>query len=340
MPRASLAPGSTMKRNISLRHFRSFVAVANTGSFTVAASQLFLTQSSLTATIQQFEEAVGVKLFDRSTRRVVMTPEAARFKAEAERILSQFDGAVSDLEALSQGRQGHVRIAVVASVTNYFLGDAIAAFRQAYPKITFSLHDAGSEQVEKMIANGDIDFAISTSHHGFDELVYTPLFEDRYGVICAASYPYAQGSRPLKWADLDPAEYVGFTEDTGIGVFLRAHAGKPGFFEQQHDEVSRTSSLHAVLRGGGRYSILPALAASSIVPLPAGRDAEPAAFVFRELSSPRLSREVCLITRRLRSLSASSELFLQYMREIISEKPVPAGVRVLGRKERKARQAV
>ncbi len=328
----------TAKRSITLRHFRSFVAVANTGSFTVAASQLFLTQSSLTATIQQFEDAVGVKLFDRSTRRVAMTPEAARFKAEAERILSQFDGALSDLEALSQGRQGHVRIAVVASVTNYFLGDAIAAFRQAYPKITFSLHDAGSEQVEKMIANGDIDFAISTSHHGFDELVYTPLFEDRYGVICAASYPYAQGAKPLKWADLDPAEYVGFTEDTGIGAFLRAHAGKPGFFEQQHDEVSRTSSLHAVLRGGGRYSILPALAASSIAP-PQTQGIEPGTFVFRELSSPRLSREVCLITRRLRSLSASSELFLQYMRDVINEKPVPAGVKVSGKRTRKAPSA-
>ena len=327
-----------MKRTITLRHFRCFVAVANTGSFTEAASQLFLTQSSLTATIQQFEQAIGVRLFDRSTRRVAMTTEAARFKAEAERILSQFDGALSDLEALSHGRQGHVRIAAVASVTNYFLGDAIAAFRQAYPKITFSLHDASSEQVEKMIANGDIDFAISTSHHGLDELVYTPLFEDRYGVVCAASHAYAQASRPLKWADLDPAEYVGFTEDTGIGVFLRAHAGKPGFFEQQHDEVSRTSSLHAVLRGGSRYSILPALAAGSIAPPPAGPGAEPGPFVFRELSSPRLSREVCLITRRLRSLSASSELFLQYMRDVINDKPAPAGVKVRGRKDRKPRQ--
>ncbi len=326
-----------MKRNITLRHFRCFVAVANTGSFTLAASQLFLTQSSLTATIRQFEDAVGVKLFDRNTRRVAMTPEAARFKAEAERILSQFDGALSDLESLSQGRQGHVRIAVVASVTNYFLGDAIAAFRQAYPRITFSLHDAGSALVEKMIVNGDIDFAISTPHHGYDELVYTPLFADRYGVICAAEHAYAHGARPLKWSDLDPAEYVGFTEDTGIGAHLREHAGKAGFFEQQHDEVSRTSSLHAILRGGGRYSILPALAASSIVP-PLAPGAAPGPFVFRELGSPRLAREVCLITRRLRSLSASSELFLQYMRDVIRDKPVPAGVKVLGRRDGKARR--
>ena len=93
-----------------------------------------------------------------------------------------------------------------------------------------------------------------------------------------------------------------------------------------------------LMRGGGRYSILPALAASSIAP-PQTRGSAPGPFVFRELSSPRLSREVCLITRRLRSLSASSELFLQYMRDVINEKPVPAGVKVLGRSGKKAQAA-
>ncbi|MFA4914972.1 MAG: LysR family transcriptional regulator, partial [Burkholderiaceae bacterium] len=125
-----------MNRNTSLRHFRAFVAVANAGSFTIAAKELFLTQSALTATIQQFEEAVGFKLFDRSTRRVVMTHEAQRFKPQAEHILRQFDSAVADLESLAQGRRGHVRIAAAASVTHYFLGHAIAGMRADYPDIT------------------------------------------------------------------------------------------------------------------------------------------------------------------------------------------------------------
>src|SRR3546814_9915563 len=64
-----------MNRRISLRHLRCFIAVAEAESFTVAASRLFLTQSSLTTTIQQFEDLVGLKLFDRNTRRVVMRSE-------------------------------------------------------------------------------------------------------------------------------------------------------------------------------------------------------------------------------------------------------------------------
>ncbi len=309
-----------MLRNVSLRHLRCFVAVANAGSFTVAASRLFMTQSSLTAAIQQFEGAVGVKLFDRNTRRIAMTQEAVRFKVEAERILSQFDGAISDLQALSQGRQGHVRIAAAASVIHHFLADAIHAFSIAYPNITISLRDAGAELVERMVANGDIDFAVTSRHKGYGDLIYTPLFVDHYGVVCRADHRYARGATPVRWANLDASDYVGFTADTGIGSFLREHSGNPALFDGVHNEISSTTSLLAVLRNGGRYSILPALAASM---------GDFSQFRFRELNGPKLAREVCLITRRLRSLSTTSEHLLRFIRQTIRDKPLPPGVRLL-----------
>src|SRR3546814_20494163 len=82
-------------------------------------------------------------------------------------------------------------------------------------------------------------------------------------------------------AELDPSDYVGFTADTGIGAFLRENARENlALFDAQRDEISSTTSLYAVLRVGGRYSILPALAASV---------GEFAAFTFRELTSPRLA---------------------------------------------------
>ena len=92
------------------------LAVAETGSFTMAASRLFMTQSALTATIQQFEEAVGLKMFDRTTRRVAMTDHAERFIAEARKVVHSFDGAIGDLTALAQGERGHIRIGAAASV--------------------------------------------------------------------------------------------------------------------------------------------------------------------------------------------------------------------------------
>ncbi|MEI2416471.1 LysR family transcriptional regulator [Orrella sp. JC864] len=319
-----------MIRNLSLRHLRCFVAVAEAGSFTVAASRLFLTQSSLTATIQQFEEAVGVRLFDRTTRRVTMTREAQRFKAEAERILSQFDGAISDLQAFSQGRQGQLRVAAPVSVMDLFLADAIHAFRKLHPNVTLALRDAGAQMVETMVSNGQIDFAVTSRHKGLEDLIYTPLFEDRYGVVCDAAHPLAGRSGPLPWSALDPAGHVCFSADTGIYAYLREHSGQPAFFEGSHDEVSSTNSLHALLRHGDRYAILPALVAHSV---------GYSGYVFRELKGPRLSREVCLVTRKLRALSPSAEMLLALIGETMAKKPL-TGVRVLhGKMPRRGRAA-
>ncbi|OZI30619.1 LysR family transcriptional regulator [Bordetella genomosp. 10] len=306
-----------MSRHVSLRHLRCFVAVADTGSFTLAASRMSLTQSSLTSTIQQFEEAVGVRLFDRSTRRVALTQAGASFKAEAMRVIGQFDGAIGDLQALSDGRQGHVRIAAITSVVNYFLVDAIEGFRVAYPGITISLRGASAAAAEQMVANGEIDFAVESRYRGYDELSYTPLFEDRYGIVCQRDHPLARGSGPIGWESLESSSYIGFSSDTGIGAYLRAHAGKPALFDAPHDEVSNTSALYSMLGIGNRYSVLPALAASE-------RDASK--FVFRELRSPSLSREICLITRQLRALSSGSEHLLHFLCDTMRRKPIPPGV--------------
>ena len=92
-----------MADRVTLKHLRAFVAVAETGSFTLGAARLCVTQSALTAVIQQFEAAVAQKMFDRSTRRVDLTRQAEQFLPEAQRVLRAFDNAVGDLMDLSSG---------------------------------------------------------------------------------------------------------------------------------------------------------------------------------------------------------------------------------------------
>lgn len=306
-----------MDRTVTIRHLRCFLAVADSGSFTVASNRMFLTQSSLTATIQQFEEAVGLKLFDRTTRRVVMTEAARRFHGEAQKILKEFDAAIGDLKALAHGEQGNIRIAAAASIIYQFLTRAIPVFRQSYPNVTISLRDAGSEQVERMLLDGDLDFAITSRHKGYPDLDYTPLIEDRYGVLCLPQHRLGRGTRPLRWSDLPLGEYVAFSADTGIGSFLATHASFSPLLSTPHDEVSSTTSLYAMLSLGDRFSIVPALAARA--------DDFPD-LRFRELREPVLTRKICLITRRLRSLSPSARRIMDILLETFRESALPPGV--------------
>jgi DNA-binding transcriptional LysR family regulator len=296
-------------KTVSMRHLRSFLAVAEAGSFTVAASRLFQTQSSLTATIQKFEEAVGLKLFVRTTRRVDLTPEGEQFRPVAERIVRDFNNAIADLQAIAKGQRGHVRIAAAPSMVVHLLTPALADFRRAYPEITVSVQDAGSAKIERAVLDGEVDFGLATPLKRYPELDYAPVLADSFGVIMPHDHPLAAADGPVSWAELAPYEYIGLTNDTGIGAFLEnypdlglARNASP------YDHASSTTSLYAMLRMGGKISVLPALAAQ----------ANPMnEFKFRELREPAIKREICLITRQLRSFSPNTKRILDLLMDTV-----------------------
>lgn len=298
-------------RRISLRHLRSFLAIAETGSFTVAASRLFQTQSSLTATIQQFEEVIGLKLFERTTRRVELTQDAVRFKAVAERVIRDFDNALNDLQAIAKSQKGFVRIAAAPSMVVHILSPALAAFRQAYPEIAISVQDAGSAKIERAVLDGEVDFGLASRLKNYPELDYRPVLHDQFGVVMPLDHPLARLEGPLRWVDLTPYEYIGLTNDTGIGAFLEAYPELAlGKNANPVDHASSTTSLYAMLGLGGKISVLPALAAK------AGPMQE---FKFRELSEPMITREICLITRQLRSFSPNTQRILEVLMDTIGK---------------------
>lgn len=297
-------------KKVSLRHLRCFVAVADTGSFTLAAARLFQTQSSLTATIQQFEEAVGLKLFDRTTRRVVLTEDAIRFKSVADRVLRDFDNAVGDLQAIAKSQRGHVRIAAAPSMILHVLTPALAAFRRAYPDITISVRDGGSDKIERVVLDGEVDFGLASRLNNYSELDYVPVLTDPFGVIFPNDHPLACTSGPIKWADLASYEYIALTNDTGIGALLEKYPELGLQGTNPYDHASSTTSLYAMLSLGGKISILPELAAQ------AGPLKE---FKFRELCEPTINREICLITRHLRSFSANTQRILEVLMATIKD---------------------
>jgi DNA-binding transcriptional LysR family regulator len=289
-------------RSLSLRHLRSFLAVAEAGSFTVAAGRLFQTQSSLTATIQKFEEAVGVKLFERTTRRVELTPEGQQFRGAAERLVREFDNAIADLHAMGQGQRGHVRIAAAPSMVVHLLTPALAEFRRAYPHITVSVQDAGSAKIEQGVLEGEADFGLATPLRKYPQLDYKPILSDAFGVIMPRQHPLAAADGPVRWAELAGYDYIALANDTGIGAFLEGYPELGmGRKAAPHDHASSTTSLYAMLKMGGKISVLPALAAQTT---PMNE------FKFRSLTEPALQREICLITRELRSLSANAQRIL------------------------------
>lgn len=310
----------TMGAQISLRHLRCFVAVAETASFTLAAQRLYQTQSSLTATIKQLEELAGLRLFDRTTRRVELTRDAVWFKEVADRVLREFDTAISDLQAVSRSKSGNIRIAVAPSMMPHILVPTLMAFRQSYPDVAISVHDEGSDKIERAVLEGEKDFGLSSRLNNFPDLDYTPVMADPFGVIFPKDHPLARRKARLTWADLGPHAYVGLTKDTGIGALIHSYPELGLTSRGDFDHASSTTSLYAILKLGDRISVLPSLAANT------GPLTE---FEFRELNEPRIEREICLITRHMRSLSPSTQRVLEVLMRTIEKIGNIHGARIL-----------
>jgi len=293
-----------MTNNISIRHLRAFVEIVACGSFTRAADNLHLTQSTLTATIKQLEDQAGLKLLDRTTRRVLLTGEGESFLPVAEKLISDFDTAFTDLQATATQQQGQVGIAASPSMIGRVLPSIIKTYHQQYEKIGLYLRDDNAGGIEQRVLDNEVDFGIGGNHSHQPELKYQPVLSDRYGVVLPLDHPLA-GYKELDWSQVSELDQVHLTEDTGTRTQLLKLQEENNLdlkLQGALIEVSTPAGLAEMVRAGLGISLLPALAAST------------SAFdqlVFVPLSNPTLKREICIITRKGRALSPAAESLLQ-----------------------------
>ncbi|UTW13530.1 LysR family transcriptional regulator [Marinobacterium rhizophilum] len=309
-----------MANNLSIRHLRAFVAVAHQGSFTQAAKHLHLTQSSLTATIKQLELHSGLILLDRTTRRVLLNPEGERFLPVAERLLSDFDTALSDLQAVAEHQHGQVGIAASPSTIACLLPTVVQAYRQRHANIGILLRDDSAAGIEQHVLANDVDFGVGGNHSDQPDLEYSPILRDRFGVVFSAGHRFEQTppQAPLPWQALASEELLMLSTDTGIRAQLaQTPAGHSVRLDRPAIEVSNPAGLAALVEAGIGLSVLPALAAGT-------RSFEH--LHFRPLSEPAIYRDLYIIRRRGRSLSPAAHAMLQLLRQTFATMPLPAHV--------------
>jgi len=299
--------------NLSIRHLRAFVAVAECGSFTQAAAQLHLTQSTLTATIKQLEEQVGLVLLDRTTRRVYLSAEGERFLPVARGLLSNFDTALSDLQAIAAGQSGQVGIATSPSVLSQLLPSVIARFHEQHPAVGIHLRDDSAGGIEQRVLSNEMDFGIGGNHSHHIELDYHPVLRDRYGVILPDEHPLLTEDE-LEWEQLADSQLIYLTSDTGIRAQLsRMPDDIPGgiTLEGPLIEVSNPAGLAELVKEGIGIAVLPALAATT---------ASVGSLNFVPLSTPVIEREINIITRKGRTLSPAAARIIHSLQQHIKQR--------------------
>ena len=291
--------------NITLKQLTAFTAVARLGSFTRAAEELHVSQPALTATVNQCEELLGVKLFDRTTRRVNLTQEAENFLPVAQSLIADFEAAVADVRAVAELRRGRVRIATLPSVAVELLPEIVSGFSEEHPGVSVQIHDANASDVQRMVARAEVDFGIANQWEADPDLDFRRLIHDPMVLVCRADHPLAKGRGALAWKKLAGYPFIGSASASGIHPLLQGLRDVPDNIRRPHYEVSHIATLIGLLMAGLGISALPALA------VPRYRGSE---LVVRPLVGPAVEREIAIIIRHGRSLPPAAEAMAAMIR--------------------------
>lgn len=293
---------------VTIRQLRAFIAVAETGSFTAAAGTLSLTQSALSVLVRELEAEVGVRLFDRHTRGVLLTDAGREFQPRVQRMLADLNDAVASIAELGARKRGLVRLVAPQLIASAVLPDVIAAYRKKYPGVEVLLKDALPEHLLEPIATGTADLAFG-HELPHDETVRGSVFlEDPFWLVCRRDDPLGR-CRKVGWADIAGRTFIGPTRDfrQRLQATLDPATRATMAAAQGQDVSYLTTALGLVMAGEG----------ITVGPSYAARLVRAYGLCMIELGAPVFKRKISVYQAVRREPTPAAAAFVETLREII-----------------------
>jgi DNA-binding transcriptional LysR family regulator len=294
-----------MAINFDLNDLLAFRAVADLSNFRRAAEAVHISQPAFSRRIDKLEQALGVRLLDRTTRRVSLTGVGRDFARKVEQLLDELDHTLLGIRGVAATRMGEVTIACVPSTVYYFLPQVIRRYHERYPKIRVKVFDASANEVLAAVARSEADFGLNFMGGQEADIEFKPLLEERFVAACRRDHPLAK-KRQVTWSDLAAYDYISVSKSSGNRLLLDqalAHvAGRP----QSSYEAQHVTTMLGLVEAGLGVAAVPSMAMPS---------ADHPLLVSVPLSEPVVTRRVGLIRRKGRSLSPSAQQLYDLLME-------------------------
>jgi LysR family carnitine catabolism transcriptional activator len=289
--------------NFKLRQVAGFVAAARLGSFSAAARELAMTQPAFSQLIRELETTLGVRLFERTTRRMELTEAGQRFLAMVERPLDDLRDAAVFIRELADGRRGRIVFALLPSVAFGFALHVLARFKVRYPDITVRLiEDQNLNLVEKVL-NREVDFAIGTLAGGHRELSFRELFVDELLAVFPRHHRWS-GKRRLTWPELAREPLVLLPRQSSVREIVNGAFARSGLSGEPAYEVANMVTAMGMARAGMAVTVMPGIALAEL---------NMNGLHSVHLSSPSPVRRIGIISRLDRPLSPAAATYVEML---------------------------
>ncbi len=287
---------NTRSHAFTLRQLQYACAVAEHLSFRHAAEVCHVAQPSLSAQVAELEAAIGVQLFERDRRRVLVTARGQGVLARARQLLLQADDLGDAAKRLTDPFVGSMRIGVIPTIAPYLVPSATAGIRLAHPKLTIAWIEDKTQSLIAQLAVGEVDGAVLALEAELGEVEHVSIAKDPFVLVAPPGHPLMQKNTPIPARELRSADMLLLDE----GHCLRQQALEVCTSVKAREAEFRATSLSTlvqlVVQGAG-ITLLPALALET--------ETQRAELGIRQIAAPAPARTIALVWRKGAPLGAA-----------------------------------
>ncbi|MDO9524458.1 MAG: LysR substrate-binding domain-containing protein [Gemmobacter sp.] len=292
----------------TLRQIECFLAAADLGSFSRAAERLGLSQPALSQQIRDLEALLGLRLLDRTTRRVDLTPAGRTFRDQTTPALAELDRATEAAQGRARLRSGQLRLAAPPLLAAAILPQAIAGFLAQHPGLTSSLSDIGTEDILTHLRTGRADIGIGTFPPGLPDLDHRPILRDALMLFSPRGHPLA--GLASSWSDVAQYPLITLTRDSGIRLLVELGFERANLSPRPVQEVTQITTALALVAAGLGIAVLPGYA--RVAPNAQLLACSP-------LQGPPVGREIAAVLPRDRSPEPAAIPFLDHLARVMRQ---------------------
>lgn len=301
----------------SLRQLQYAVAVADALSFRRAAERCHVSQPALSAQLALLEGALGVRLFERDRRHVVLTPAGTLVVERARALLRDADDLVGLATRAGDPLAGTLRVGVIPTLSPYLLPEIAPALRARFPRLTLLWSEDKTASLVAQLDRGDLDAALLAREAALGDVEGEPIARDAFLLALPPRHPLATAREPLTPKALRDEPVLLLDDghcfrDQALAVCSRAKAQELEF------RATSLPTLVQMVADGNGVTLLPQLAVAT--------EATRAKLAVRPFAEPAPGRTIALVWRRRSPLASALQQVARTAGEAFAAlEPAPTG---------------
>jgi LysR family transcriptional regulator, low CO2-responsive transcriptional regulator len=292
---------SYMSLPIDSRQLRAFATLARTGSFTLAAKELFLSQSAVSHSMRALEQEVGCRLLDRMGKKVLLTQAGETLLHHAEKILQEMNTARTALEHLGKWGRGRLRVGASTTACQYILPTVLRKFKDEFPQSLITIEPGDTVTGLEFLHSNRVDLAIVLEPSNEERLEFHPLFTDELAFIVGAEHAWASEGRVVR-EEIPKQNYILYNKGSYTFRLIEQYFRGEDMVLNTVIDLGSMDAIKELVKLG--------LGVSIIAPWIAAKELEEKSLMALPLGKRKLKRTWGIVHWRNRRLSLPEEKFI------------------------------